>query len=531
MYKKLKMCLLIGAVVFVAAVAGMSQAMAKDLIVALRTEPTSMDPHFHSLTSNIQINQTIFDPLVCRDAQMVPQACLAESWETNGNVWTFKLRDAQFSDGTPVTAQDVVFSLNRIPIVPNAPAPLTIYLQQIESVEAVDEKTVRIVTEKPYPLLLNNLTGVPIMSATAAAGPAAEGKTTMELNAGNGLIGSGPYRFVSWQRGAELIFERNPHYWGESPEWDRVIYRFISNPASRVAALQAGDVDLIEDPPVENIELLRSNPDLKVVVRAPTYRMIFIGLDVYREHNAPGITGTPDGKNPLMDHRVREALSLAIDRQAIVERIMNGLATPAAQPLPYPMFGTRADRVEPQRQDLDRAKALLAEAGYPNGFNLVLTSTNGRYMNDVQVAQAIAAMWTRIGVKTSVDARAPSVYFSGLNRNEYGAYLLGWGAGSGEVSDSLTALMVTVNPQKGHGTSNYGHYSNAELDALVAQAGSELDPEKRSALLQEAVRIGMDDYAVLPLQFEHSIWAMRSGITYDGRMDQMTMVKDIHSVK
>ena len=508
-----------------------TQILAKDLVIALRTEPTSMDPHFHSLTSNIQINQTVFDALLFRDAEMNVQPSLAESWSVDGNVWTFKLREGvKFSDGTPLTAEDVVFSLNRVPLVPNAPAPLTIYLQQIVKVEAIDDRTVQITTENPYPLVPNNLTSVPILSAKAASGPAPEGKTTQQLNAGEGLVGTGPYRFVSWKRGSELIFERNPHYWGGTPEWDRVIYRPINNPSSRVAALQAGDVDLIEDPPVENIEHLKKDPNIDIVIKGPTYRVVFIGLDVGRD-DSPGISGVAQGVNPLKDARVREAMSLAIDRQAVVDRIMNGMATPAAQLLPYPMFGTRADLVDVPGPDLARAKALMAEAGYEKGFNLVLSTPNGRYMNDVKLAQTLAAMWAHIGIKVTVDAKAPSVYFSGLNKLEYSAALLGWGAGTGEVSNSITALMVSVDPAKGLGTSNYWGYSNPELDAMVAKAVRELDDVKRSELLQEAMKMGLDDYAVLPLQFEHSIWAMKKDVSYGGRVDQMTMAADVKPKK
>ena len=513
-------------VVLCAAFAGGAQAQARDLVIALRSEPTSLDPHFHALTSNIQVTQTLFSPMVCRDRTMIPQPCLAESWSVDGNVWTFRLReDAKFSDGSPVTAQDVVFSLNRVPLVPNSPSPLTIYLQQITDVEAVDEHTVRITTAEPYPLVPNNMAGIPIMSARAAAGDAPEGKTTTQLNSGDGLVGAGPYRFVSWRRGSEIVFERNPYYWGDAPVWDRVVYRAITNPASRIAALQAGDVDFVEDPPVEDLARLQANEDIRVVVQGPSYRLIFVGFDVDRAQT-PGVTGT-DGKNPLQDVRVREAMSLAVDRQAIVDRVMNGMATPAAQLLPYPMFGASPDMTEAARADLDRAKALMAEAGYPNGFALTFGSPNGRYMNDVKVSQTLAAMWARIGIRTTVDASAPSVYFSKLQNLEFSAYLLGWGAGSGEMSNPLTALVMTVDKAKGQGTTNYGHYSNAELDQLIVQARSELDDDARVELLRTGNRMAVEDYALLPIQFEHSVWAMKRDIDYRGRMDQMTMAAEI----
>lgn len=514
----------ISTISIIAACACITQASAKDLIVALRSEPTSMDPHFHSLTSNMQINQTLFDALLYRDAEMNIHPGLAESWTVDGKVWTFKLREGvEFSDGTPLTAQDVVFSLKRIPLVPNAPAPLTIYLQQIVDVKAIDDLTVQITTENPYPLIPNNLTNVPILSAKGAAPNTPEGITTQQLNAGDGLVGTGPYRFVSWKRGNELIFEKNPNYWGDAPEWDKIIYRTISTPSSRLAALQAGDVDLIEDPALENLENLKNDPNIEIVTKGPTYRVIFIGLDVGRQTNSPGISGTEEGKNPLADRRVREAMSLAIDRKAIVDRIMNGMATPAAQLLPYPMFGTREDRADVPQADLVRAKELMAEAGYAKGFNLVLATPNGRYMNDVKLAQTLAAMWARIGIKVTVDAKAPSVFFSEASKQEYSASLLGWGAATGEVSNPLTALLVTVDTKKGHGTSNYWGYSNPDLDNIIAMAGQELDDEKRSKLLQQGMQIGLDDYVVLPLQFEHSLWAMKKGLDYEGRVDQMTL--------
>src|SRR5690606_2015075 len=214
----------------------------------------------------------------------------------------------------------------------NSPSSYALYLSAVDKVEAVDPHTVKITTKGPSPVLLPNLSMVPIMSSKAAAGPAPEGKTTQELNRGDGLVGTGPYKFVSWKRGAEIIFERNDSYWGEKPEWDRVIYRPISNPAARVAALLAGDVDLIEDPPTDDLPRLRSSPDLHIQ-ETPSVRVIYIALNQGDDVPA-GMSGT-NGKNPLQDKRVREALSLAIDRKAIVDRVMGGVAMPAANLLAY----------------------------------------------------------------------------------------------------------------------------------------------------------------------------------------------------
>jgi len=498
-------------------------ASARDLVVALKTEPTSMDPQYHVLTPNVQLSQTLFDPLVCSDADLVSKPCLAQSWTASGKTWTFKLRpNVKFSDGSPFTSADVVFTFDRVGKVPNTPSSYKVYLQNVEKVEAVDPLTVRITTSEPYPLLPVNMVGLSIMSAKAASGPAPEGKTTTELNSGNGLVGTGPYKFVSWKRGTELVFERNPYYWGPAPAWDKVIYRPISNPAARVAALLAGDVDLIEDPPTDDLERLKKDPKLTVVAKASN-RVIYVALDQHGEQT-PGIQGT-NGKNPLLDKRVREALSLAIDRNALVARTMGGVATPAARLLPYPMFGTSKNLVTAAKADPERAKALLKEAGYPNGFSIVLGTPNGRYINDVKVAQTIAAMWTRVGVKTTIDANAPAVFFKNRDSYMYSAYLAGWGTVTGEMSNTLLSLLVTPNKEKGQGTTNRARYSNPAMDKLVLDSGTMMDDAQRAAALAKASEIAMADFAMLPIHFEHSVWAMKKGIHFEGRADQQTMVQ------
>ena len=509
---------------FAAATAGLvGNAVARDLVVAIKTEPSSMDPQYHALTPNIQLSQTLFDPLVCADAEMLPKPCLAESWTAQGNTWTFKLRpNVKFSDGSPFTAADVLFTFDRVPKVPNSPSSYKIYLQEITKVEAVDPLTVRITTEKPYPLLPTNMASLPILSAKAASGTAPEGKTTTELNAGNGLVGAGPYRFVSWKRGSEIIFERNPHYWGPKPAWDKVTYRPISNPAARVAALLAGDVDLVEDPPTDDLERLKKDPRLNVVAKASN-RVIYVALDQNGEQT-PGIQGS-NGKNPFLDKRVREAMSLAVDRQALVDRIMGGIATPAAQLLPLPMLGASKNLATPAKADPEKAKALLKAAGYPDGFTLVLGSPNGRYINDSKVAQTLAAMWTRIGVKTTVDAAAPPVFFKNRDSYTYSAYLAGWGTATGEMSNTLNSLLVTPNKDKGVGTTNRSRYSNKAMDKLVDDSADLMDPVKRGEMLAKASEMAMADFAMLPIHFEHSVWAMKKGIEFTGRADQQTMVQ------
>ena len=500
-------------------------AQARDLVIALRSEPTSMDPQFHSLTPNTQLAETLFDPLVRTDAVAKPVPSLAESWTVDGDTWTFHLRkDVKFSDGTPFTADDVVFTYDRVPKVPNSPSSYALYLSSIDRLEVVDPHTLKIITKGPSPVLLPNLSMVPIMSSKAASGPAPEGKTTVELNRGDGLVGTGPYKFVSWKRGAEIVFERNENYWGEPPAWDRVIYRPITNPAARVAALLAGDVDLIEDPPTDDLPKLKQNKDL-YVQETPSVRIIYIAL-LQGDDVPPGMSGT-NGKNALQDRRVRQALSLAIDRQSIVDRVMGGSAMPAANLLAYPGFGSSEKYAKAAAPDVEQAKKLLAEAGYPDGFTISLGSPAGRYTNDQRIAQVVAAMWARIGVKVNVETMAPAVFFKQRNAHAFSAYLAGWAASSGEMLNPLNSLVVTKQPELGLGTTNWSKYSNPEADKLVLEASRTLEDDKRAALLQEASGMIMDDYGILPLQFEMSVWAMKNDVRYGGRADQMTLAQEM----
>jgi len=500
-------------------------AQARDLVVALRSEPTSMDPQFHSLTPNTQMSETLFDPLVRTDGVAKPVPSLAESWTVDGDTWTFKLRkDVKFSDGTPFTADDVVFTYERVPKVPNSPSSYALYLSSIEKLQVVDPHTLKIITKGPSPVLLPNLAMVPIMSRNAASGSAPEGKTTVELNRGEGLVGTGPYKFASWKRGAEIVFERNEHYWGDPPAWDRVIYRPITNPAARVAALLAGDVDLIDDPPTDDLPKLQGDKNL-YVQETPSVRVIYIAL-LQGDDVPPGMSGT-NGKNPLQDRRVRQALSLAIERQSIVDRVMGGSAMAAANLLAYPAFGTSENYAKASPADLEKAKQLLAEAGYPDGFSLTLGSPAGRYTNDQRIAQVVAAMWARLGIKTEVETMAPAVFFKQRNAHAFSAYLAGWAASSGEMLNPLNSLVVTKQPELGLGTTNWSKYSNPEVDKLVLEASRTLEDDKRSELLQQAGGKVMEDYGILPLQFEMSVWAMKNDIRYDGRADQMTLAQDI----
>lgn len=503
-----------------------AQAQAQELKIGLSAEPSALDPHYHNLTPNHQIAQHLFDTLTFQDENQKLVPGLAESWKPiSETTWEFKLRKGvKFHDGSPFTAADVVFSLNRPPKVPNSPSSLSIYTRPITEIKVVDEFTLHLSTKAPYPLLPTDMSRVYIMSSKAAKPDVAEGMTTEALSKGEGLVGTGPYKFVEWVRGNRLVLAGNKDYWGEKPRWEKVTFRPMSNDASRVAALLAGDVDMVENPPPADMKKLRENPNVKIS-QAVSNRLIYIHLDSFTD--APvTVSDVPAGKNPLKDRKVRQALSQAINRDAIASRIMEGLGQPTADFIPYPMFGTRKDaKIDPY--NVEAAKKLLAEAGYPNGFSITLGTPNDRYINDAEVAQAVASQWTRIGVKTKVDAVTRNVFFKNRDEFKYSAYLAGWGAGTGEMSDPLRALVATPNRDKGMGTTNKGRYSNPALDAVLEEALSTVDDKKREELLQKGSKIAMDDYALIPLHIEVTPWATRKGLTYRARADQFTLANGV----
>ena len=498
-------------------------ASAQELKIGLKTEPSSLDPQYHNLAPNNQIALHLFDPLVAKDEKQLPIPGLALSWQTVGDtVWEFKLRPGvKFHNGAAFTAEDVVFTYERAAKVPNSPSPFTLITRQMTRLEIVDALTLRIHTKEAAPLLPLDLSGLPILSRTAAAGGAPEGKTTAEFNRGEGLVGTGPFKYVEWQRGAQLVLGRNDDYWAGKPAWTKVTFKPLTNAAGRVAALLAGDVDLIEDPPTADLPKLKKEPKL-ALAEAVSSRVIYLALDQFAEPS-PGIPDTA-GKNPLKDKRVRQALSQAIDRKGIVDKIMEGVALPAGDFLPSPAFGTSKE-TRPDRFDSAGAKKLLADAGYPNGFSIALGTPNGRYINDLKVAQAVASMWARIGVKTEVEATAPPVFFKNRDEFKYSAYLAGWGADSGEMSNPLRSLVATPNREKGMGGTNRGRYSNPAMDAKLEEAMRTVDDKKREALLQDASKLVIADYGLIPLHFELSAWAMRRDLAYVGRADQATLAR------
>lgn len=505
-------------------------ASARELTIGLSAEPSSMDPHFHNLSPNNQTRLNIFESLVAQDETQALMPRLAVKWEAvDDTTWRFSLRQGvKFSNGADFTAKDVIYSVCRVPTVKDSPSAFTTYTKAFADMTAEDDHTLIIKTDAPAPLLPTESVTWGILSASAngVTGPITfkregcegigEPPQSADFNKPEIAVGTGPYKLVSYTRGDRIVLERNDGYWGGKPDWDRIVMRPITSDGPRVAALLAGDVDLIEAPPVQDLERIEKS-GFKVV-KGLSNRIIYLHMD--QEGDTPGVSGT-DGKNPFLDAKVRAAFSKAINRKAIVDRIMGGVAQAAGELLPAPMFGTLGR--EPEAYDPEAAKKLLTEAGYPNGFEVTLGTPNDRYINDEKVAQAVAQMLARIGVKVNVDATTASQFFSRRNKLEFSFYLAGWGASTGEISSPLVSLVATFDKVTGRGATNSGRYSNPAMDELVAQALRTIDDGKRAELLRQAQTLVLDDHGILPLHFEVTTWAFKPDFDYKPRTDQYTL--------
>jgi peptide/nickel transport system substrate-binding protein len=501
-------------------------ASAADLRIGVASEVTTLDPHFFHLTSNTEIHKLIYSGLVTQDTDMKVIPDLAASWRTLDDThWEFKLRPGvTFQDGTPMTANDVVFTYERARSVPNSPGSFLQYLKHVTKTVAIDPLTVLVETDGPDPIVLNELQNVWIVSRKIGTGA-----TTSDYNARKAAIGTGPYRVVDWVPGDRIVLERFDGYFGARSDWQKVTYRPITNDAARVAALLSGDVDMIAAVPGNDLETVRSNPGLSVSTMQSN-RCFFWSVDVDRDVS-PLVTdadGKPMTHNPLKDVRVRRAMSKALDRNALVSRVMQGQGVPASQFMPDGVPGISA-AMKPELYDLDGAKKLLAEAGYPNGFGLTIASTNDRYINDAAMTQAVAQMWSRLGLKIIVNTLPKAVYFPRAVKLEFSVLLGGNSTDTSEPLSQLNYLLGTYDAAKGIGAGNWGRYSSPALDKLLDTASVTLDDDKRAVLVAQANDLALGkDVAAIPMLFQITAWGMRKGITYGGFPQDATVASLVH---
>lgn len=502
--------------------AASAQAPSK-ITMAVPAELTSLDPHFHNVSTNKQFNAAIFETLVVQSELGEIEPGLAESWELiDDTTWEFKLRpDVQFHNGSEFTSDDVVFSYERIPTIENSPGSFMSYIASVDRVEAVDPMTVRIITKNPDPLLPVYASSIMMLDRETH-----EGKLSADFSSAEVIVGTGPYQFVSYQpqQGAEL--KRSDTYWGEQPEFEEVSYRIIADDAARTAALLSGGVDFADQVPASNVSRIESDENFKVV-RSPSLRSVYVLLD--RSGNAKFALdndGNPLPENPFDDLRVRQALSLAIDRNAIVERVMEGAAVASGQFMPEGASGYVEDLAVPEA-NAEEAMRLLAEAGFPDGFRLTLHGPNDQYPNDSVIVQAIGQMWERVGVKTQIVVEPFASFVGKASRQEFSAFLASWGTSIGDASSPLRMVLTTYDEGEGTGSANRGRYSNPEVDALAAEAIVTMDPEKRDSLYQDVTRMAMQDVGFIPLMINVNIAAMKSDIEHVARIDGHVRPQDM----
>lgn len=506
----------------VASAAGLPAAAA-ELRIALEIGATSIDPHFHNFNPNKSLHAHIYESLITRDADQRLVPGLAIAWTAvEPTIWEFKLRPGvQFSDGTPFTAEDVAFTIRRAANVQGSPSSFAFYLRPISDVRIVDATTIRLVTATPFPLLPQFISVVPIVSKRHG-----ESATTDDYNRGRAAIGTGPFRFVSWISGQMVVLEPNDRYRGPRPSWDRVSFRTIEAPASRLAALLAGDADLIEKVPPSDFARVRENKDLAL---ASSRSPLLVTLFPDHAERPPPFVRDPDGRpldrNPFADLRVRQAVSLAINRQAIVERVMDGAASSTIQFMPEGFSGHLRDAAVPAA-DSESARRLLAAAGYPQGFQLTIHCMNNRLINDERVCQALGQMLTRAGMRTAVEVMPNATMITRAQRNEFSLWLHGMATETAEPTALLIPSVATTDRERGRGAINRGRYANPDFDRLLDQALVTLDDTVRTEIMDRAQRLLIADLAVIPLYHQANSWAMRKTIDFTARADESTLAMD-----
>ncbi len=506
-----------GAVAALAIVAALPAA-AEDLVIGLRAGPDSIDPHWSTLGSQAEALRHIYDTLVDVDEKLQLKPGLAVSWEPiDDTTWEFKLREGvKFHDGTDFTAEDVKFSIERIPEV-TGPMSMTLYTKYVDSVEVVDDYTLRINTKGIAPALPNDFTRLFVVPSETGMEAGNE-----EFNSGEKAIGTGPFTFVSWQPKGDLVLEKFDGWWGGDVAWDKVTRKEIPDDAARVASLRSGEVDLINYVPASDYLAMKNDSDLETFVSDSVYILNVQPSVAEVLPQKVKVNGEEIDENPLADVRVRKALDLAINRDVLVNVVLEGLGTPANQLMPEGFFGY-TDKIGAKEYDIEQAKELLAEAGYPDGFEIDFTCTNNRVPGDSVVCEALAQMWSRLGLTVNAQALNGTVFFPAAARKEYSMAMSAWGTLTGEAAYTYGAMIRTADAEKGFGNFNRTLYSNPEFDKVFDEGTQTLDAEKRRALYEEASFIAMEDRALIPTVILQSVWAADAGtLNFTPRVDQET---------
>ncbi|MDP0926473.1 ABC transporter substrate-binding protein [Paracoccus onubensis] len=505
-----------------AATATPAFAQEAKLSIGMAAPITSLDPHEDSNSPNNATSRHIWDSLIDRGGMAENKPQLASEWEVIDDThWRFKLREGvTFHDGSAFDAEDVVASLIRARDKDSQ--AFAAYTRNIANVTAEDEHTVVVETTVPDPLILNSLSRIRIISSEFADAPVAE------FENGPAAVGTGPFKLVSYNPGDRVELERNDDYFAGPADWSHVTLRFVPDEGGRLASFLAGDLDLIENLPAEGVQQVENNSKLKIT-RGQSTRLVYLGMDVSRDES-PFVTakdGSPLDSNPFKDERVRKALLMAMDREAIVDRIMQQNGTVAHQYVAEGFFG-HSDDVEEVGYDPEAAKALLAEAGYPDGFAVTIHGPSGRYVNDSEVVQAAGQMLTRIGIDTKVEVMPWSVYSGKYSEGAYSVFLGAWGVNTGEVSNPALAIVAGRDAERGTGRYNGGGIDVPEINELLDKATVTLDEDAREPLLQQISALTFNDVWLLPMHYENVVMGAKQNIEFTPRGDKYTLAYEVH---
>lgn len=482
-------------------------------------DPLTLDPYAQNETLTNVVNGQVYEFLVGRDKQLNLVPLLATEWKQNGPLkWTFKLRPGvKFHDGRPFSADDVVFSLKR---AQQPSSQIAVYANALGEARKIDALTVEFILREVNPIFLQHLGTLYIMSKGWAE--AHNATRTQDFGAKEEAYaafhsnGTGPFELVSRAPDNKTVFKRNANYWGViEGNLQRVEYLPIKSDATRTAALVSGEVDFVLDPSPRDLENLARTPGIKII-NGPENRIIFIAMDQGRDEL---LYGNIKGRNPFKDQRVRQALYQAIDIAAIHVKLMNRQSAPTGALVPSPL-GSFNDPLIEARLPFDTAKAkrLLSEAGYPDGFEFTLDCPNNRYVNDERLCLALASQWAKIGVKVRVNAQPKGPFFNKIEALDTSAYLFGWG-GSITDAESIFSSHFRNRGEKGVGEYNRGNFRDDELDALVAASSKEADPTKRQALIKRAFLRQAEQVHYIPLHRQFIPWAARSQVNAVHRPD------------
>lgn len=493
-----------------------SAAEAKTFRWASAGDILTMDPHSQNEGLNNPMNGHVYEPLIMRNDKMALEPCLALSWaQVDPNTMRFKLRDkVTFHNGAAFTADDVVFSISR---AMEKTSDYKAYIQGIKEVRKVDNLTVDIISTGPNPTLLDQLTQLRIMNKDWATKFSVlrptDFKAKEESYAVRNANGTGAYILKAREPDVKTVFVANSNWWGKRGNVDEVIYMPIKSDATRVAALVSGEVDLILDPPVQDISRLKQNKALKIV-EGNENRTIFVNFDQGRDELLYGTKG----KNPFKDLRVRQAILLAIDAPAINKQVMRGLSLPTMSMIAPQVRGYSKDLEKRPATDLAKAKKLMAEAGFAKGFDVTFDCPNDRYKNDEKICTAIAAMLSKIDIRIKLNSMPKANYFPKVQNMDTSMFLYGWGVPTFDSLYTLQELLRTKG-KGADGANNYSGYSNPKVDALIEKLKTETDFKKRAELTKEALLLNQADVGHIPLHHQMIPWAMRSSVSLTHRAD------------